>query len=155
MKFQPKTDKELAEMNLWQPGNYSFEIIEQANLGQDFIRTEDRISKSGNDMIQLVLIVHNDNGGFRIMRDYLMEAMPHKLKHASETCGLLDKYETGELSAHEFVGKSGTLELKIEKDKSGQYPDKNAVRDYIVNNDTDITPLPAKDSADIDDEIPF
>ena len=46
-------------------------------------------------------------------------------------CGLGDSYDSGDLDAGMFVGKTGTLELIIQKDKSGKYPDKNSVQDYL------------------------
>jgi len=35
----------------------------------------------------------------RTISDYLLAETPEKLRHASEACGLLDRYDTGNLSA--------------------------------------------------------
>lgn len=140
MKFAPKTDKEIAEMNLWQPGEYGFEIVEATS----------KTSKAGNEMIELEIRVFNDEGSSRTVTDYLMEKLAYKLKHAAVACGLQDKYEQGFLDDVDFVGKTGKLKLKVTKDKNGQYPDKNDVADYIV-------PKNAQDAAPsfINDTIPF
>jgi hypothetical protein len=122
MKFVPKTEKEIAEENLWPAGEYSFEIIE----------AEDKVSKSGNEMIELTLRVFNSEGGFKIVNDYLLEAISYKLRHAAEVCGLLDNYNRGHLLANDFFGKTGFVKLKIDKDKEGKYPDKNGIADYIT-----------------------
>jgi hypothetical protein len=122
MRFEPKTEKEIAEANLWPAGEYGFEIIEAV----------EKISKSGNDMIKLKLKVINNNNAFIFVDDYLLENMAYKLRHCAEACGLLESYEKGELSANDMKDKTGTLKLKISKDKTGQYADKNDVQDYVV-----------------------
>lgn len=154
MQFKPKTDKELLEMNLWPDGVYSFEILDKVTLGGKSYFTEERLSKKNNEMIQLVLRVYDERGGFITVRDYLMESMPHKLKHAAQALGLEDKYDLGILMATDFVGKNGKLELKIEKSKDMNYPDRNVVKDYVV------APLrrgsaQAALDAPLDDDVPF
>lgn len=123
MKFQPKSDKEIAEANLWTEGNYSFEIVEGV----------DKTSKSGNEMIELKVKVFNDDGGFIFVKDFLLESMAFKLKHAAQVCGL--DYEGGAIAGMDFVGKCGTLKLKIQKQKDPQYADKNVIADYVVKKD--------------------
>lgn len=150
MKFAPKTDKEIAEANLWQPANYSFEIIEAT----------DRVSKSGNDMIELKLKVFNNEGSYIFVNDYLLESMAYKLKHAADVCGLSDQYLAGSLVGMDFVGKSGTVKLKIQKSKDAAYADKNVIGDYVVNRDEHTallngTPASSEPRNVMDDTIPF
>ena len=151
MKFQAKTDKEIAEEGLLPEGNYGFEIS----------GAEDTVSKAGNDMIKLQVRVFNDDGQFIIMSDYLLEAIAYKLKHCCDACGLSEKYESGEIVAEDFIGSTGELKLKIRKDPNGQYPDQNNIIDYIVPNEGE-EPLKPKGSNaaaesgdDLADEIPF
>lgn len=151
MKFTPKTESELSNMNLWPAGNYGFEVLEYAALGQTAIATDDDVSKNGNDMIRLVLNVFNDDGQSRIVIDYLLESTARKLHNAAYACGLENQYKIGELSAKDFIGKEGNLKLYISKDKSGKYGDKNAVADYLID-ESRYQPSPA---AFIDDDIPF
>lgn len=161
MRFQPKSEKEITEMNLWPAGEYGFEIIDNATLGKNAYSTVDRQSKNGNDMIQLVVKVYNADGQFRIIIDYLLEAMPAKLRHAAMSCGLVNEYESGTLEAINFIGKTGYLKLKIDKDKTGQYADKNGIADYVVSEvDTGAVyappkSAPANSAAIADDDIPF
>lgn len=147
MKFKPKSDKELAEERLLPEGQYSFEISQ----------AENRISKAGNEMIELLVRVYKPDGSFMLVSDYLMESVLYKVSHASKACGLEDSYNKGELKADDFIGKTGYLKLGIQKDKNGVYPDKNMVRDYIVPKDGDKKPEIPKNnlSSVIDDEIPF
>jgi hypothetical protein len=148
MRFSPKSEKEIAEDGLFQPGTYDFEIIS----------AEDATSKNGNDMIKLGLKVFDQEGYHRLVTDYLLESIAYKLRHAAECCGMLSDYERGTLDASDFEGKAGQLKLKIKKDKEGNYPDQNAVTDYIVG-DTPAKPTttraPVRQMAEVDDDIPF
>lgn len=159
MRFTPKSEAEIAAENLWQPGEYGFEIIERVTFGTKEYTTIDTLSKNNADMIRLVVKLYNTEGQFQTLIDYLMEAVPGKLRHAAEACGLLSQYETGTLQAEQFIGKTGFLKLKIEKDKNGQYPDKNAVQDYVSAGDiaarAENVPPPGHPANFHDDTIPF
>ena len=121
MNFQPKTEQEIQDAKLWKKGEYDFEVVE----------AEEKTSKaSGKPMIELRLRL-TDGKVARTISDYLLAEMPEKLRHASEACGLLDRYDTGNLSGNEFKGRRGKLKLGIEKDKKKVYPDKNVVLDYV------------------------
>lgn len=140
MRFAPKTEEQLHSENLLPVGIYPFEIVEAT----------DQVSKSNNEMIKLAIKVWDSEGSERFIYDYLLESMAFKLRHAAAACGLLAKYESGELLSGDFVNKTGSLKLAIKKDKSGQYPDQNSVADYIVKSEA--TALPADV---LKDEIPF
>lgn len=131
MQFNPKSEKEIREGQLWPAGEYDFEILEQAFLaGREWQTCETRSQSSGKDMIQLVVrIVRGAQS--RVVIDYLMAETPGKLRHAADACGLIAEYDMGELSSADFIGSRGRLRLRIERDRSGQYPDKNAVGDYV------------------------
>lgn len=153
MKFTAKSDKEIAEERLLPEGQYPFEIS----------GGEDTTSKAGNDMIKLTVRVFKDDGTFSLVTDYLMEQMMFKLKHACDACGLSEKYKSGELLGSDFIGKTGELKLKIQKDTTGNYPDKNSIADYVVPKDGEEAKKPPKDNLDklidgdddMEDEIPF
>jgi len=150
MRFTPKSEKEIAESNLLPEGEYPFEISSGA----------DKISKAGNEMIELWVRVYKPDGSFNQVADYLMESMAYKLRHAAEACGLLDKYEAGSIVGTDFVGKTGMLKLNITKDKAGQYPDKNGIKDYIVPKEGEAKVAIPKDALQktvdpMADDIPF
>lgn len=151
MRFTPKTEEQLIAENMIPEGIYPFEVV----------YTEDRVSQKGNEMIVLKLKVFTESGE-RFVTDYLMEAMAFKLRHAAEACGLLDQYNEGEITSFHFNGQAGMVKIGVEKDKTGQYPDKNVVRDYAVERPakTSEKHSAAKANAyqpegDLDDEIPF
>lgn len=154
MEFKPKTEKEIAEMGLWLPGVVSFEVIEYVTFGDRTIHTSEATSKNGNQMIILVVNCVSDNGESKILIDYIVESAAAKLRNVCVACGLLDKYDIGVVYASDFIGKRGDLRIGIEKDKTGQYPDKNKIINYI----TDSTPkkdLHPYDPANMDDGVPF
>lgn len=165
MKITPKTQEEIDAMNLFPVGEYGFEVLEKATLGTDELFTKDALSKvkadgsGGNEMIVLVLNVFHPDGYSRVVIDYLLEAMPKKLRNACYACGLGDKYEAGDFVAQDFIGKQGNLKLsiqsgKLKDDGSGEkYPDKNNVADYILTDQA--SPVPTARTKDFEDEIPF
>lgn len=124
MKYQPITSEEAkqAQFKLLEPGVYDFEIIS----------AQDKTSKSGNEMIELKLKVFDSNGNSSHVFDYLLpEKMAYKFRHCCEAIEIIDKYEGGELVADDFIGGTGEVKIKIDKNKDANYPDKNAVVDYL------------------------
>ncbi len=150
MQFTPKTEKQIAEMNLWPIGQYSFEVLPEVTLGGKVYSTSDTTSKAGNDMILLVVNVYNESGESKILIDYILESAAAKLRNLCIACGMLDKYESGQVFASDFIGKKGELKLGIEKDKSGQYADKNKVANYVGEKSTNDYSHPV-----YDDSVPF
>ncbi len=124
MKFAPKTQKEISEGNLWEKGNYGFEIREAS----------DEISKAGKEMIKLKVKLFTDTGKSQQLFDYLLpDTMEYKLRHVSEACGLLSEYETGELEAYLFIGKTGYAKVGHTK-ATEEYPIiRNQINDYVVD----------------------
>jgi hypothetical protein len=125
MRFSPKSEQQIQEdrFPILKPGKYHFEVFEASEA----------ISKKGNPMLVLKLkLLDTSLSSVGFVTDYLMESIAHKLRHACYACGLSKAYDSGEIQAESFLGRSGTLDLGIQKDKSGQYPDKNTVLDYII-----------------------
>lgn len=123
MRFEPKTEKEIAEGNLLPLGNYDFEVA----------GAEEKTSKSGNDMIELKVRVYDNEGQGRTIFDYLVDTdgAAYKLRHFAYSVGRGPDYEKGELRADALPGLTGKAKVFVKKDKSGQYPDKNAIADYL------------------------
>ena len=142
MKFTPKSneqlEKEAAERGPFRPGIYDFE----------FTDATDDVSKAGNEMIVVTLAVYNDQGEKRKVKDYIVEAMSHKLKHACETCGLGPQYERGEVESFDLLNRSGKVKLGV-KDNF------NNVVDYVVQANTSTNRPVAKKQVDDSDAIPF
>lgn len=138
-------------MNLWEKGEYDYEINSAA---------EEVSKKSGVDMIHLKVHVFNQEGAYKIVDDYLLDAIPHKPRHIAEAHGLLPQYEAGKLNAVDLQGRTGRCKLAIQKDKEKVYPDKNVINDYLVPEENQSQsaepPLTRPDGrSELDDTIPF
>lgn len=147
MQFAPKTDKEINEANLIPHKTVcDFEIIKAENT---------RSKKSGAEMITLqVKVFHGE--GFRLVNDYLMEAMAAKLRHFCEAGNLMRYYEGGTLRAEHCVGICGKAKIKLVE--AGDYPAKNDIADYVVPVKEKVlsgTPGSKTDQRPEDDDVPF
>ena len=146
MNFTPKTEQELQELSLLEPGIYQFQVT----------IASDETSKNGNDMIKLGLTVFDRRGNTHLMYDYLLEAMAFKLRKFCAISGLLQKYNNGQLSAHDCVGKQGAVQLIVQpgqpKSDGGNYPSKNSVKDYVESS-TPVVPQSVLDS--VEEDVPF
>jgi hypothetical protein len=145
MKFQPKSESEIINAGLLEEGIYDFNVS----------YAEDKVSRAGKDMIELKLTVFDKEGKEKIIRDYLLEAMSFKLRHFCEVTGLIEKYNKGEFTADDCLGKSGKVSIKIQKGdvnpNGGFYPDKNSVKDYVKS---ELKQVENKDNFESDD-VPF
>lgn len=124
MRLTPKTDEELASMNLLPDGIYDFEIIE----------SQDDTSNSGNEMIHCKLkVFKSDGSSYILVDDYLVntDRMQWKIKHFCESVGLEAEYQAGELTGELCFGRSGKVKIATQPAKDG-YPPKNTAKDYEV-----------------------
>src|ERR1700676_3532334 len=115
MTFEPKNEKQLAENRPLHAGVFQFEILE----------AWEKTSNAGNAMFELKVQVSNGNGISRTLPDYLLPKgiRAEKLLHCCVACGMRDKYDSGSVSANDFVGKRGRLRVGLEKKKG--FPDRN------------------------------
>lgn len=146
MRFTPKTDEELQTALLCDPGVYQFQVMD----------AKSKVSKSGNDMIELNIKYWDIHGKERLVFDYLLESMAYKLKHFCKSVGLLAEYESGAIDHLSLLGKCGQLEIDIQperaKEGGGYWPPKNVVKDYIVS---DKVQEVKKAANEFNDDIPF
>ncbi len=125
MQFNPRSEKELQQDNerLLLPARkepYPARVKSAA----------DKVSKKGNEMIEINLTVFADDGTTRFVTDYLMEAMMHKLFHFAEATGLMDAYSQGTICADDCEGKELFVKIGVEP-ASGDFAAKNVVKDYF------------------------
>lgn len=149
--FTPATEEELKREKLLPEGIYPFDVVSSEHL----------MSKSGNNMIKINLKIWDDSGNTYFIWDYLLEnIMKFKLKHFCDSVRLADKYLLGRISADDCLGRSGYVEIIIDKEKpnpnGGMYPAKNVVKDYVFNKPE---PKPINTASILDDfkddDVPF
>lgn len=148
MSYTPKTEDQLAKEGLLAKGTYDFEVAE----------TSDKPSKKGNDMYTLKLHVFDENGTARIVYDYIALGNnfgERKLRHAADTCGLIEIYNTGNLKPKDFQGKSGKAQIK-QQDGTVDHPmPKNVVSDYVKKSTPESVSTGELPKEVEDDEVPF
>jgi|GEM_PF-1652647 len=133
MTFTPKTDKELAMDMVWDAGVYDFEVI----------KADAAVSKNGNNMLAVQLLVFHSDGRKQTVKDWLVES-DHalclmKLRHYCRATNSMDAYETGDLGNFPGAGAAGRVRLVIEDDD--KYGARNRVKDYVSDGDSS-TPKP-------------
>lgn len=122
LEFQPKSEEELKKTILLPDGEYDFDVT----------GAEEAVSKtSGKEMIKLTLKVYALDGNTTPVYDYLLSSLEYKIKHFCDTAGLQTEYQMGILTADMCLNRCGKVKLGIQKDKTGQYEDKNVVKDYV------------------------
>lgn len=144
-KFTPMTDEEIAKSGLLPEGICDFEItacIEYKN-------------EKGNDIFKLSQNLFDSEGNAHPRMDWITPAFIKKFKHCVDACGLLAKYEAGEILAEDFVGKSGKCKIKIGEprtNKDGIEMRYNEIEDYVKRSNS--SPDNAGEALE-DDGIPF
>jgi len=126
MRTTPKSNgdlrKAMAASKPLAPGHYDAEIRE----------AHETVSKRGNPTVALRLGISDGKGGEREEPDWLTDssfaAAAAKLRSICEAVGALDRYEAGEVSAEDFVGRRVRVLLEIERKRG--YPDRNRVVSY-------------------------
>jgi hypothetical protein len=150
MKFAPKSSEELALDGLFPAGKYPFEVI----------KSEDAVSKSGNEMVKLSLKVYGQGERVTTVFEYLMASNQQRLSQFCAFTGLAAKYEAGELEASDCEGRQGWVCIKIQPAKDG-YDPRNVVNYYCPKPEGTVAGAPAArlaaKPADLDDldSIPF
>lgn len=149
MRFDPKSDHEIQAMDLLPEGIYQCEVVQAT----------DKISKSGNEMIELKIRVWDLNGKERLIFDYLLPQMARKLKHFAVATSMQDKYDLGTIMADDCSGKFISVEITIQPgnpkpDGSGHYAAKNSVKDYMASSNKPEKST-EESSSGFDDDIPF
>jgi len=132
MQFAPQTEAQMQAARL---------IPNDTECDFEVISAENKVSKAGNEMIALKLLVWHGEREVHVY-DYLMPSMQFKLLHFCEAAGLTDRYASGNLSATDCQGKTGKVVIGME-DASGNYAAKNTVRDYIGHRETKVVKVGA------------
>jgi hypothetical protein len=113
-------------------------------------RAEEKTSKAGDPMIEVILTVYGAAGKETDVFDYLLslDDWQWKVKHFCESAGI--DYARGELTDEQCFGKNVRVDLKVEK-KEG-YRERNAVKDYLPRSGVAVTSVNREPQ---DADIPF
>lgn len=127
-KYTPLNREELEAGNDFEPlapGKYDFQVN----------KATEKTSSSGNDMIELILDVFSGDRTYKVW-DYLTFTPKSQYKpyNFCKATGLVEDFETGELTAFQCEGCTGEVSIAIQKaaSKDGKdYPEKNIVKFYL------------------------
>lgn len=126
MRFEPKSEEQLAVEELCPIGPQLFTVLESS----------EGTSKSGKAQIKLKLNVHGADGFDYHIYDYISpEYLAHKFRHFWVSVNRLADYERGDIEAEASAlkGLQGWADIVHQKATSA-YPAKAAVRDYVTGN---------------------
>jgi len=124
-KFPTKEgENKMGDITLFEPGEYNFTVRS----------VEDKVSKSGNDMLKVALIFKQGDG-VSFVDDYLV-AIPsqvHKMKSFLECIGMGHIFDSGEMELEWLVGKTGNacLEQDSYVGRDGETKHKNVIAQYV------------------------
>lgn len=123
-QFNPMSEKEAKNAGLLSPGPGEFEII----------KAEDKVSQNNNDYLNLFVKMWDKDGREGTAWDIIMYTggMSYRMRHLCYSCGMGAMYESGSVDPAQLVGRRGSCTISHKADdRSGR--DKNAVKDYLVN----------------------
>lgn len=142
MKFQPATADEVATSGLMEAGEYNGTVVEAT----------EKVSGSGNEMIEIRIDLDTPSGGTYSVYDWLlgMDSMAWKLRHFAESANLVAKYDAGELGAEDVQGSLIRCRIIVEKGDD-EYGPRNRIKDYVERTST----APAVAASASTDDVPF
>lgn len=144
--YDPMTEEEIQTFNLLEEGYYPFETV----------KSDAKISSSGNKMIELVHRIFDKNGREHLVYDYLVAipSMAFKIKHYCDSTGMEQEYKDKKFNSDLCQNKKGFCYVTI-KEGDGKYQSKNNVKDYVTA-DKVITESPKENKENfLNEDIPF
>lgn len=123
MRTTPRSEdeaKRASSRTLLKPGWHDARITEAL----------EKLSKAGNDTIELTVVIRDAAGLERTLRDWLSDRdrAAAKLRSCCNAVDALDRYKAGEISQEDFPGHDVQVKISVEKRRG--YPDQNRIDDY-------------------------
>lgn len=156
LDYEPMTEEQIDKYGLLERGDYKFKVV-SAKDGHS--------QKTGLPQIEAGLRVYAPDGN-RAITIYLStngQYMLRMLRHFCESANLMEAYNAKKICAATILSSEGicSIDIEIGKErtdgKSGNYPNKNVVTDYLKSSDkvAEVKPTLTQDNTISDDEIPF
>ena len=129
MQFQPLSENEIDNLGVsrLEPGLADFEVV----------NASEKVSKTGNAMIELQLRVWDNKGKEGSIYDYLVstDKAMWKIYLFCKSINAKEEYEKGNITPDFTIGKTGHCVLKLEKSKDEQYKDRIKINEYLSTED--------------------
>jgi len=144
-----------------------FQLLKEGIYDAVIESSQDRLSSSGNPMLDMMLQVYDENGKAHAVRDFLVftKGMMWKVVHFAAAAKLVKEYEEGKLCSEVAVGATMRVKICIDpgslipEDKlngkalGSKYPDKNKVEEYVCESNK--TESSGDIDNNLDDDVPF
>lgn len=118
------------------------------------IAAEDKVSKRDNAMLVVTIRVYS--GHNPEIPSYFVDGNPSSLSRLQKLCRAVSvAFSKGEVTPDDLVNKNLRVLVKIQKDDTGQYGDKNVIAAFDLAKGTQIVPAGETPPATPDDDIPF
>lgn len=145
-----------------------YQLLKEGEYDAVIASSVDKVSSSGNPMMDMTLNVFDDNGRAHDVRDFLVftTSMMWKVVHFADSSGLLVPYQDGCLCSDVVIGNRVRVKVTIEqgglipqdklkgKSVGSRYPDKNKIEDYVKKGEEYKAPSSSNEPFK-DDDIPF
>ena len=132
----------------YNPNDANANLIPNDTWLQATIETAvDKVSKSGNEMIEAGFKVYDESGKQPTIKHYFVSTAPGMFKKLCKVLGL--DFESGDVSAESLIGKNVFVKVKIQKDEKGQFDDKNVIAAFADKLPEGVQAQASKDDADI------
>lgn len=150
-----------------------FQLLKEGEYDAIISASQDKVSSSGNDMMDMTLTVFDDDGKTHEIRDFLVFTKPMmwKIVHCAGSAGIMPTYQAGKLCSDTITGKRVRVKVGIDTGKpipedrlNGKpfgscYPDKNKIEDYLkrdnVASNNNSVPIPKFQEDVLDEDVPF
>ena len=133
----------------YNPNDANANLIPNDTWLQATIETAvDKVSKSGNEMIEAGFKVYDESGKQPTIKHYFVSTAPGMFKKLCKVLNL--NFESGDVSAESLIGKNVFVKVKIQKQEN--YDDKNVIADFADKLPDGVTTAPKTQE---DDGIPF
>lgn len=109
-----------------------YKIIDEGEGRFKITDVKDKISKSGNEMLVLTMVLRDERGNTTLYDEYITANASYKINAISKAIGKPQIYsEKGELDSEELLGGRGTCVIATEKASNPSYKDRSIVARYV------------------------
>lgn len=128
-------------------------LLKEGEVQCEIINGVDHTTADGSESLKLIIKAFDETGKSGFITSYVKHAW--QIKKIFEACGMrLDKFESGEVHAQDFIGKTFTGMAKVEKSTDPRYEDKMVISKWIKA-DSDNGATKANEPPFFDDDIPL
>lgn len=127
--------------------------VPEGDYAGELVSAQDKTSKNGNEMVELIWTIMAPDGSTRRVWDYIVNNNPFaitKYGNLARAIGQGESFSAGDFDATKFIGAAATLRVKV-RPPQGSYGEQNSIADYLPSE----FDAAENQTADEDSAIPF